>query len=374
MKKFLTAVVTALTVALLAICFAACGKADYVGTYKFYSMSVSGNSFSMEYKVGETAMGGDTITEDYLVLEVKEDGTFVMSGAMYGGSSQNGTWSDDGGKLALTIDSETTTGTLSGDKLTISETEEGYTSTIVLVKQKDTGSSEEDGDTEENKYVGTYKFVYMIYILDGNEVKMTVGDPGVTEDTIVMEIKADGTVSMTMYSETMTGTWVENGDGISITIGGETLSATLSDKMLTFVQGEETMTLGKVEAASGDDSGSTGGSTSGSLAQYAGTYKMYSITTNGMTITVGQTTALTEDSQVLVLNADGTGTLTLNTYGDITVSPVTWTTSQLVLTTGGTTCPLTFGNNELTYSIVSEYGSSVDGMSETTISYTLRKV
>lgn len=372
MKKFLTAVVTALTVALLAICFAACGKADYVGTYKFYSMSVSGNSFSMEYKVGETAMGGDTITEDYLVLEVKEDGTFVMSGAMYGGSSQNGTWSDDGGKLALTIDNDTTTGTLSGDKLTISETEEGYTSTIVLVKQKDTGSSEEGGDTEENKYVGTYKFVYMIYILDGNEVKMTVGDPGVTEDTIVMEIKADGTVSMTMYGETMTGTWVENGDGISITIGGETLSATLSDKMLTFVQGEETMTLGKVEAASGDDSGSTGGSTSGSLAQYAGTYKMYSITTNGMTITVG--TALTEDSQVLVLNADGTGTLTLNTYGDITVSPVTWTTSQLVLTTGGTTCPLTFGNNELTYSIVSEYGSSVDGMSETTISYTLRKV
>lgn len=374
MKKFLTAVVTALTVALLAICFAACGKADYVGTYKFYSMSVSGNGLSMEYKVGETAMGGVAITEDYLVLEVKEDNTFVMSGAMYGGSSQSGTWSDDGGKLCLTIDNETQQATLSGDKLTISETEEGYTSTIVFVKQKDTGSSEEGGDTEENKYVGTYKFDSMTYLLDGNKMTIQVGDPGVTEDMVVMEIKADGTLAMTMYSETKNGTWVESGDGINITINGETLEATLSGKTLTFVQGDETMVLAKVEVVSGGDSGSTGGSTSGSLAQYAGTYKLYSSTVDGMTIIVGQAEGLTADSHVLVLNADGTGTLTLDTYGSITVTAVTWTTSQLVLTTGGTTCPLTFGNNELTYTLVSEYGSSVDGMSEMTISYTLKKV
>lgn len=48
MKKFFAALFTALTVALLAICLSACGGGtDYVGTYKFYSMSMSGCGLSM---------------------------------------------------------------------------------------------------------------------------------------------------------------------------------------------------------------------------------------------------------------------------------------------------------------------------------------
>lgn len=95
-------------------------------------------------------------------------------------------------------------------------------------------------------------------------------------------------------------------------------------------QGETTIVvLVKSKTSSGNGgsdstggSGSTGGST-GSLAQYAGTYKFYSMTSGGYTIGAD---LMNEDFVVLVLNADGTGTWSVSSGGESGVTLITWTT------------------------------------------------
>lgn len=136
MKKFLTTVCTAVTIALLAVLFAACGAKSYPGTYKFASMSMSGNGVSMEYTAGQDFMGV-TITEDAYVLEVKEDSTFTMSVNMMGETStMSGTWKEEGGKMIMTAeDGSDQTATLNGNKLTMESTVDGMTTKIVFNKQ-----------------------------------------------------------------------------------------------------------------------------------------------------------------------------------------------------------------------------------------------
>lgn len=136
MKKFLTTVCTAVTIALLAVLFAACGAKSYVGTYKFASMSMTSEGMSMEYTAGQDFMGV-TITEDAYVLEVKEDGTFTMSMNMMGMSeSMSGTWKEEGGKMVMSVaEGGDQTATLNGNKLTVENNEDGMNTKIVFNKK-----------------------------------------------------------------------------------------------------------------------------------------------------------------------------------------------------------------------------------------------
>ena len=81
------------------------------------------------------SVGEEGITEDFAVLEVKEDNTFTMS-TMMGGSPVSGTWEEKDGKLVLTAEGQSIEATLDGDKLTMSmQTTGGASQAIVLVKK-----------------------------------------------------------------------------------------------------------------------------------------------------------------------------------------------------------------------------------------------
>ena len=135
MRKFLASVCTAVTIALLAVVFAACGTKSYVGTYKFASMSMTGTGMSMEYVAGQSVMGV-TITEDAYVLEIKEDGTFTMDVNMMGEtSSVSGTWKEESGAITMTSEGEGNKATLDGGKLIMQNTIDGMTTKIVFNKK-----------------------------------------------------------------------------------------------------------------------------------------------------------------------------------------------------------------------------------------------
>ncbi len=118
MKK-LTVWLSTLIVAIIGVCcLVACGG-DPVGTYKFDSMSGKMEGLEINVKVGDKLMGVVELTEDYMVLEIKEDNTFTMT-AM-GEKGESGTWKQDGGKVVLTIDGEDMTADLSGSSITFEQ-------------------------------------------------------------------------------------------------------------------------------------------------------------------------------------------------------------------------------------------------------------
>ena len=120
MKKFKIALAVLLTLVIGLVCLTACGSVT--GTYKFSSMKMESGGVSVEIKAGEEYMGV-TISEDAVTLELKSDGTFIVSGSMLGETlSQEGTWEqdeEDSSKLTLTVDGVSQTATLDGGTLTM---------------------------------------------------------------------------------------------------------------------------------------------------------------------------------------------------------------------------------------------------------------
>ncbi len=130
MKKLMATISAVIATALMCVLIAACSSGSFTGTYKFSSMSMSGNGMNMNLKVGEEYMGV-SLTEDYVILEVKEDNTFTMTTA---GQEQSGTWKEEDGKYVLTMDGEDQTATLKGKELTLESSEGGMNAKIILKK------------------------------------------------------------------------------------------------------------------------------------------------------------------------------------------------------------------------------------------------
>ena len=103
MKKFKLTFVAVLAFVIGLFCFASCGAKSYAGTYKFESMSMGTTGMSMEIKAGEKYMGM-TLTEDFAVLELKEDGSMTLK--MMGEETGTGTWknAEEKGKIILTVE------------------------------------------------------------------------------------------------------------------------------------------------------------------------------------------------------------------------------------------------------------------------------
>ena len=78
---------------------------------------------------------GETISADYLVLELKSDGSVAYSMSMGGETeSKTGTWAQDGNTITITIDDEAMPFTLDGKTLSYTYGEGQYSSTTVLEK------------------------------------------------------------------------------------------------------------------------------------------------------------------------------------------------------------------------------------------------
>lgn len=136
MKK-LRVVCIALAIALVAcMCsmMTAC-KPNFAGTYKFESMHMNQGGLSLDYAVGQELAPGVSITEDFMVLELREDGTAALSSQM-AGTNIEGTWTaKDNKTITLTFEGESEDCACDGSTLTMAQDEDGATGSITFKKK-----------------------------------------------------------------------------------------------------------------------------------------------------------------------------------------------------------------------------------------------
>lgn len=94
---------------------------------------------------------------------------------------------------------------------------------------------------------GTYKFSSMKFKDGETEVTINVGEEfqgiTVTEDTYILELKSDNTLSLSTLmagpeAQTLGGTWEADGNTVSLVIDGSEAEATYSNGTLTVTTGE----------------------------------------------------------------------------------------------------------------------------------------
>lgn len=137
LKKLLVVFLAVAALAICSLCFAACGSSNSaVGTWKFSSMTTTAEGVTIDVKAGESYMG-ITLSEDYLVIEIKDDGTWVLTTTMMGESdTQEGTWTQDGKTISFVSDGKTQNGTIDGDELTLSSGDDfGADMTLVFTRK-----------------------------------------------------------------------------------------------------------------------------------------------------------------------------------------------------------------------------------------------
>ena len=98
-------------------------------------MKTQTNGMTVELTVGETYMGMITLTEEFMVIDVKEDGTFTMTtSAMGENTSVSGTWEVVDGDLNLTAQGDTIAAKKDGKLLVLSEDDSGMSAEIAFKK------------------------------------------------------------------------------------------------------------------------------------------------------------------------------------------------------------------------------------------------
>lgn len=263
MKKLKLALLSLLAFVVGAFCLVACGESNYEGTYKFASVTMSENGTTTTIKVGET-YEGRTLTEDFMVIELKNGGKAVASQM---GETVNGTWekAETKGQIVITVDGDPQTFTCDGTTMTME-----YDGVKITLK-KNTGASIDSSDSESvatssdsesgdssvgaAKIEGTYKFESMTMSEDGTTITMKAGEEFegvmITADYMVIELKDGGiaVVSGTVYGGTrsFTGTW-EKGETegqIVITIEGDPQTFTCDGESLTATDGDFVAVLKK---------------------------------------------------------------------------------------------------------------------------------
>lgn len=132
-RKMLAAVLTVAMVCCFTVGLAACGNTSVEGTWYFDSMKISTGGIEVSYEVGKE-MQGITITKEFMKMEIESDGTLKMINSLLPDGGMSGTWTQDGNTISITIDGDTQEGTISGDKITLTGSKEGSSSTIVFKK------------------------------------------------------------------------------------------------------------------------------------------------------------------------------------------------------------------------------------------------
>lgn len=95
--------------------------AEFAGTYKFRSMSMTQNGETVTVNVGDS-LGDVTLTEEYYVLVVRADNTFSMSRNTDGGTDYvSGTWSGSGNEYVLRANESDVNASLNGTQLILGD-------------------------------------------------------------------------------------------------------------------------------------------------------------------------------------------------------------------------------------------------------------
>ena len=101
------------------------GSVDPVGSYKIKTIDGKTVEDVLKAELESSGMGdmsldkalellGITSLDDYMTLELKSDGSAVMTSM---GGSSNGTWKQDGSKVSVTFEGDTQEFKLSGNEL-----------------------------------------------------------------------------------------------------------------------------------------------------------------------------------------------------------------------------------------------------------------
>lgn len=107
------------------------GLTKIEGTYKFQKMTYQQGGMTMELEAGEEFMGMLTLSEDFAVLTLNEDGSAEMTINAGVEQTVTGTWEKvENGQVAITLDGDTET--VNCDGVTIQIEEEGML--LVLAK------------------------------------------------------------------------------------------------------------------------------------------------------------------------------------------------------------------------------------------------
>lgn len=103
-KKFLAFLLVLASIIACTVCLAACdnggvSRDEYVGKYEFISLHVV-MEMDGERTVVDDVAGVGNVTKDFYTLELKSDGSYIMS-INNGMTSMQGTWTVKGGKLGI---------------------------------------------------------------------------------------------------------------------------------------------------------------------------------------------------------------------------------------------------------------------------------
>lgn len=118
-------VAIALTVLMIAALFVGCGGASGSAEGKYYIKSINGQSVSdaLKEQAGgldvEALLGmmGIKSVDEIITMELTADGKAVMASAMMDDLNAEGTWTQDGSKVTITIDGSPADFVLSGNEL-----------------------------------------------------------------------------------------------------------------------------------------------------------------------------------------------------------------------------------------------------------------
>lgn len=137
MKKFITAILTVLTAAVLAVAFAAC-SGDYSGTYKLSSLRIdSADGSSTTVPAGGSYMD-ISYTQDSYVLHMSDDNSWYITMQFEDETeSEYGTWRDEGGGNLVLTDSygDELSATVDGDTVVVVLPDDDVTYFVTMVRQ-----------------------------------------------------------------------------------------------------------------------------------------------------------------------------------------------------------------------------------------------
>lgn len=184
---------------------AGCGKPDYSGIYRLSRLQYVENGEIVTVNTGDL-IDGKVLEENFAVLELKEDGTAVLTLTDLVEDVSHGSWKAlSGGKAQIFIGGMTQTVEMKWDGFVFQVGE--WTVTFTL----------------QDSYYGVYKLVRLQYVFGGAVITVNAGESfqGKTlkEDFMIIELKEDGTMKMTitdLVTDTTYGTWEADGESSDI--------------------------------------------------------------------------------------------------------------------------------------------------------------
>lgn len=189
----------------------------------------------------ELAEKAKNITKESITV-VNGTGTAVVSGVKY-----TLTYNNDHvllsqgieGNIAVTDSADASANSQTAISLNVNYSDEKFTLSKLPAKLPEFSGSGDSGDYDKNSVYGKYYFESMI------EVDTTIDNSVLGRDYMVINLKADGTSTMTVGGITMSGTYSIDGTALYLTANGQTDACRLENGKIIMETDGTVITLSK---------------------------------------------------------------------------------------------------------------------------------